>query len=791
MTDPAELETLFHRALALPDTTARTAFLNSLRATDSALAEEVASLIEAHEACDAFLEESAVAEAAALIPERLGSSLVGSTIGAWRIDSLIDSGGMGSVFRATRIGKEFTQTGALKLVRVGFETEELIQRFARERRLLASMEHPRIARLLDGGTSDEGLPWLVMEYVDGLPVDAWADHHRLTVAARLELFEQLADAVAYLHQNLITHRDLKCANVLVDVSGHLRVLDFGIASLLDGSGSTTVTSDRRLSFATAAPEQVCGGAISTATDVYALGMVLHQLLVGEAPYTLSQDMTAGEREAMICERVPPRASERLMTSPRRDAIAGSRRTSARQLAADMRGDLDTILATCLQKEPSRRYASVAELRADLARYRDNRPIVARADTTAYRTRKFIRRHWRGLAATAATMSALTLGLALAVLQAEEARVQRDRALAMNRFMQDVLTEADPYEAGTDRTVREALTIASARLDGAFPDQPYLEAALRQSVGGVQLSLLDLEAAERNLLRALALLDGAVPADDETALRARAYLAWLEMERENYAASIAAYQAVIDRLSAQHSVEFRAMLHNDLGVVLNDSERFEEAAIHLQRALQLAPDAPTRVSTLINLGLAADGIGQLEEAASYYREAIAMLRARGEAGRVADLAHALNNYGNVLSQQGDDAEALRYYLESLDVRRHVFGLRSAATGSQQLNIGRLLLDMNRPQAALPHLEEALAILPVFRDEDSIYMRVTRASHARAVDLTTDSAEERRVAIATLAEVARAFEANDDQRSSRFAVQTSRWLREAQQRIAAGHPAPPDR
>lgn len=775
--DPDRLEALFSEALSLDEPRERSAFVECETRDSPEMRRELQALLAAHDDAGDFLETPATAEAAALVPALLGSNLIGSSIDSWRIDSLIHSGGMGSVFRATRIEEDFTQSGALKLVKVGFETPELVERFSQERQLLARVEHPNIARLLDGGTTAEGLPWLSMEFIDGLAIDAYADHHRLGLKGRLELFDQLADAIAYLHQSLITHRDIKASNVLVDNNGHVRVLDFGIASLLnDAAAVAEATTDRRLSLSTAAPEQLRGGAISTSTDVYALGVLLYRLLCGEPPYRIDANQSAAEIEHLICDKEPPRASVALERSADAEELALARGLSLRRLITELRGDLDIVLAKALEKEPGRRYRSVAELRVDLENCRQNRPVLAQPSSAMYRSRKFLRRHWRGLGATAAFVLALATGLGLALWQAEEARRQRDRAQAMNGFMQEVLAQADPYTATEDKTVRDVLAEASELLDQRFFGQPLLEASIRQAVGGVQLTLLELDAGEANLLRARELLQTDTVRDDELLLRTEAHLAWVDFERENLAASVAAYESVIARFSTDQSAEFRAMVRNDFGLVLGESGRYAESIEQQKIAMRLDPESIDRIATLINMGFAYDGLGELEKAKQSYQEAIDRLRDMGEAGINADLAHVLNNYGNVLSQHGKDENALPYYLESLDVRYRVYGGETDSVAVQHLNVGRLLLDMQRPEEAREHLATASRIFPRYREADSIYVRIARASHARAVLLAHADNEAQQAALATLAEVSAALRADAGSRESRFVEQVTQWWEE---------------
>ncbi len=780
--DHEQLARLFHQALALTNDAERQQFIQSQTESQPELRAELASLLAAHEASEGFLEEPAVAEAANLIPQFLGSRLVGQSIGAWRLDSLIDSGGMGSVFRATRIEQDFTQPGALKLVRLDFQSSELLQHFSRERQLLASVEHPHIARLLDGGTTSEGLPWLAMEYVDGLPLDVYADHHCLSLSQRLDLFDQLGDAIAHLHQRLIIHRDIKFSNVLVDSNGHVRVLDFGIANLLgETAASHEDEGGRRLSVASAAPEQLLGQPASTATDIYALGVMLYRLLVGAPPYRIEGAMSEAEIERVICEQVPPLASAQVRSSEDPGAVVQQRRSTRRQLHRALSGDLDLILAKTLHKDPAQRYGSVAELRADLQRYRQYRPILARPDSRFYRSQKFVRRHWRGLVATSLVMVALAVGLTAALWQADKARHQRDRAEAINSFMQDLLGEADPYTADENRTVRDVLGDASAQLDERFADKPLLEAAIRQSVGSVQLSLMDLDGGEINLLRARELLEAATPNDIELRTRVEADLAWLAYEREDYAGSVAAYEALLDELGNSPLTELRALIHNDIGVALAALERWEDMIQHQHEAMRLDPESPERVATLGNLGRAYDGLGQLEDAKKYYLEAISMLRGQGQRGVTAYLAHALNNYGNILYQQGNSEEALDYYRQSLGVRNQVYGVDSDSAARQHLNIGRLLLTMDRPTDAQPHLERSTELILRYREPDSMFVLVSRASLARAVALNNPSPEKFAAARDTLGEVLEALRSSEQLRVSRYVEQTEQWFNEAQSAI----------
>ncbi|GAB5413923.1 MAG: hypothetical protein Cons2KO_15260 [Congregibacter sp.] len=647
--------------------------------------------------------------------------LIGSSIGDWRLESLVESRAQSRVYLATREDKGFTQTSALRLLRHAHAGAAETDRFARLRSLLAGTEHPNIARFLDGGTSLRGRLWFATEFVVGEPVDTYARRHTLPLDRRLDLFVQICDAVAYLHGRLLVHGELAPGSVLVDARGHVRVLELG--------GQSDAPGDSRF----LPPEWEPGQPPRMSWDVYALGALL----------------------ALLC---------RADTAP-----AAQRR----------RNDLDRIIEKARRALPAERYTSVAELRADISRFRSHQPILARAQTPAYRSAKFLRRHWLGFSATLVTGLALFIGLGVAIWQADRAILERDRAEAMNRFMQEVLAEADPYSADLNRSVREALVEASALLDERFAQQPELEMALRQTVGGIQVKLRDLEQGEENLNRAIALAESGFPADNEIRLRAIADIAWAHYERDEFAEAIAQYESILALLNDTHPRDLRRTVHNDLGVALNRSGQYEAAITQLEASLDyVGDDAAERAAVLINMGYAYAYLEQPKLAEANYLEAFELLDTLGPSGKTAAYAYALNNYGRVLAGMQREDEALDFYKKSLSVRRDVFGERSDAVGAQMLNTGRLLLDMQRPTEALPYLDDALAILAMHRESDSFYMAIARASQARALLLVSEDKGRREDAIKTLEDVILWLQANRSSRVERFLAQFQEWRDQAQ-------------
>ncbi|HKD53230.1 MAG TPA: serine/threonine-protein kinase, partial [Steroidobacteraceae bacterium] len=365
-------------------------------------------------------------EVVASLPEAEWT-LVGRQFGPYRVSSLLGHGGMGSVWLAERIDGLLERRVALKLVPPALTGLGFAERLARERAILASLDHPNIARLLDAGLSEDGQPYLALEYIPGMPFVSYCDQHRLSVPERLKLFRQVLKAVQYAHAHLVIHRDLKPANILVTEESRVCLLDFGIAKLLreNVANETELTRllGRALSPKYAAPEQVAGAPITIATDIYALGVMLHELLTGDLPYRLSRTSPGALEEAILAAEVVPPSRVALT-----QAAAGARAATQRSLARTLRGDLDTIVAKAVRKSPGERYATVDALDEDIARWLRGEPVLARRQSVAYRVVKFARRNWLGLGVGAAFLLAIVAGLAAATYEARVAMVERDAAL---------------------------------------------------------------------------------------------------------------------------------------------------------------------------------------------------------------------------------------------------------------------------------------------------------------------------------------------------------------------------
>ena len=434
--------------------------LDRLCGGDAALRGEIERVLASDHRAGQFMEKPALAPAGRIIPQVVKGNLLGRRIGPYEILSEIGRGGMGTVYLASRADDQFRKLVAIKVVNPNQEAEAMVARFRRERQILANLEHPNIAQLLDGGTAPDGSPYLVMEYVGGMPIDEYCDSRQLSIAGRLRLFRTVCCAVHYAHQNLIVHRDLKPTNILVKADGTIKLLDFGIAKLLnpDPAGTPlekTATAMRIMTPEYASPEQTRGDAITTATDIYTLGVVLYELLSGHRPYRSLPEILsdrAPEKPSVAVNRVEQAKGdgEPFSRTPRR--VAAERGAKPAALRRKLTGDLDAITLKALRKSPALRYGSAERLADDVQKHLDGLPVAARGDKPAYRLSKFLHRHTIAVAVLALTFALLAATAWMAASQVAAARAgqQRvERELEKTRRELDQLRRkiAGPTESG--------------------------------------------------------------------------------------------------------------------------------------------------------------------------------------------------------------------------------------------------------------------------------------------------------------------------------------------------------
>ncbi|MFN0107448.1 MAG: serine/threonine protein kinase [Blastocatellia bacterium] len=412
--------------------------LTAACAGDDGLRAEVEKLLRGHEQASGFIEEPAVAKAAQILQISVEDALIGQQIGPYKVLREIGHGGMGQVYLAVRADDEYKKRVALKIIKRGMDTQEIIRRFRNERQILAGLDHPNIGKLLDGGTTEDGLPYFAMEYVAGKPITDYCDDRKLSTIERLKLFRHVCAAIQFAHQNLVVHRDIKPSNILVTEDGTPKLLDFGIAKVLNPelSGQTidpTATALRLMTPEYASPEQVRGETITTASDVYSLGVVLYELLTGHRPYRVKSRLPH-EILRIVCEEEPEKPStavSRTEEGTSRDgskpitltpeSVSRTREGEPNKLRQKLRGDVDNIVLMAMRKEPQRRYTTVNQFSEDLRRYIDGLPVVASKDTVSYRAQKFVKRNRSAVVAAALIFLSLFGGIAVAWWQARIAQ----------------------------------------------------------------------------------------------------------------------------------------------------------------------------------------------------------------------------------------------------------------------------------------------------------------------------------------------------------------------------------
>ncbi|MEM1056785.1 MAG: serine/threonine-protein kinase [Bacteroidota bacterium] len=642
---------------------------------------------------------------------------LGSTVGPWRLAEVVGEGGMGIVYRAERADGLYEREVALKRLRPGPDTAGLAARLRSEQQILARLEHPGIARLYDGGVTSDGLPYLAMELVDGAPITAFADTHALSTRDRVRLAARVAEAVAYAHQRLVVHRDLKPSNILVEhraedgrqgndspsspipqaSSPRVKLLDFGIAKLLDPDAADLLTrTQAALTPAYAAPEQVTGGEITTATDVYALGVLLYELLAGRRPYDLS-DSTAAEAERLITEAVPPPPS----------SAAPAERVRM------LRGDLDTVVLKALEKEPARRYPTAQALADDLHRWLGGLAVEARPATAGYRMGRFVRRHRVLAGAAAAVLVAVVGGAGAALWQAQQARAEAAKAGAMQDFLVGMLQAANPEEGdGRDVRVADLLDDAAARLDTAFAEQPETRATAHQYLGSTyyELGLLDESLVQHR--RALSLYEELQGAQGPSTAIAQSYVATALRELAEYDAADSLYTlALANHVRRWGERDLRtAEVLAEIGTLryyTGDSDGSADAherVLAIEEAI-LAPDDPELVLTLGNLAVARTGQDRDEEAMALFERQIALLRTMDEP---VTLANALSNLGTIYFFLDREEDAADVQAESVALFREVLGNEHPSTAFGLSNLGSTLTSLGRADEAEPLLRESVEI-----------------------------------------------------------------------------------
>ncbi len=683
----ARIETVLDAVLEAPPGD-RVALLDRLTAGDPETRAEVESLLQAAERSGGILDATAEAWAAPYIAEGTGpggEDTPGQVVGRYRLLEQIGAGGMGTVWLAARADGQFEQQVALKLIKRGMDSEEVQNRFLRERQILARLEHPGIAHLLDGGVSEDGRPWFAMEFVPGSPITAYCDHNRLTVAARLRLFVQVCRAVGYAHRNLIVHRDLKPSNVMVTPAGEIKLLDFGIAKLLDpdvpeatrGAGSGLMTPEY------ASPEQVTGEAITTASDGYQLGILLYELLAGRRPYGISGSSTR-EIERAVCHSVPTQPSAAVTRPgrlPQRDGsvtrvepeeVGARRGITPERLRQALRGDLDDIAMRALQKDPALRYPSAEALAEDLERHLDHLPLRFGRAGWATRTVKFVRRYRTRVMAAAFVLVAGVGGAAtyLVRIQAERNRATREAAkaaqtnLLLHRFFQGWTPQSDRRQV----SATEVLQDAGRRAEAELGSDPETLATILSNLGDLYAALGETGPADSLLRRAL---------------------------------------AIQERLATEPTLDLAATLARMGQLQATVAPRFGSPEPALRRALilyqqLLPPDRPEVLTTQLALARALWTEDRLAESEALLRDALSHVPSQDDL-LSAEIAEGLGYALFLQARSGEAAEILRSAMER---QRRILGTLHRLTLRTTRELSSALRDNGQLEEAEALAREAM-------------------------------------------------------------------------------------
>ncbi len=674
-----EVDHLFDQALDLAEEE-RVPFLEDACAGDTLLLDTLSRLLEASSRAAGVLSgPGSELLQAAFVPRGSRPSWPnprpGAVVGRYRLIREIGRGGMANVYEAERTDGVLGRRVAVKLLR-GVDSEDVTQRFGAERRILSSLAHPNIARLLDGGATEAGRPYFVMELVRGEPVTRWADRRRLGIPERLRLFVQVLDAVQYAHSRLVVHRDIKPSNVFVSDDGRVHLLDFGIAKLLDdGEDRAPLTrpATRWMTPEYASPEQILAQPITTATDVHALGVLLYELLAGRRPFG-SDGEGAFELERAICEDppAPPSSAATLHlqapvdgggTVPSPEAVAAARGTLPPRLRRALAGDLDAVVGKALRKQPEERYRSAQEMADDLMRFLSGFPVRAREGLRMYRARKFVRRHWLAVTATAALMVVLAASAAILTrLQAETARQRNLASAAAARaeteaenaglvidFLADVFRSGDPSQAPNDTlTARGLVEWGAQRVDSEFTDRPAVQARLLLVLGEAYENLGLPEEGAQLMQKALVLRRRLFGEESEETAEALLQLAELQHAAREISLAIPLYEEALHVRRSLSSGDGRALapILSGLGLALAQQERTDSAELLLREAVAILSPYPVdeaSISASLDLAQVLRFAGKLEEAASLYEEGIPEVS--GASGSQCDVA------GQVLEQPG--------------------------------------------------------------------------------------------------------------------------------------------
>ncbi len=709
--DWRELQSIFQQAVALPQED-RKEFLDRVCDGNLDLRNEIEALLIADQS------QESVDSPLKLDMANLDSKLVGSVIDDWKIIRQIGVGGMGTVFLAHRHTTDFQQSAALKLVKKGMDSEAVVQRFQQERKILASLNHKNIAKLLDGGMTQDGRPYFVMEHVDGLPITQYCDQHRLNISQRLNLFRAVCSAVHHAHKNLIVHRDLKPSNIIVTGSGDLKLLDFGIAKLLDDSENQqfTRTGMQLHTPAYASPEQLINDPITTASDIYALGILFYELLTGRRPFEIKRSEQEFRELVLTGQPVKPSDAVTEIVSitnktQTAETISQCRSTRVQGLKRTLAGDLDTICMMAMHREADRRYTSASEFASDIQRHLDGLPVSARPDSRIYRLNKFIKRNKASV--SIASLAVLSIIL-ITIFYTSQLKLQRDIAIKERqkseevvRFVTGLFEYSKPSRRlGKDISAKDLLDEGANRIQFELVDQPLVQQTLKQVLGEVYYKLGQEQKALDLLTDALAKQRELLGENHLDVATTKLVLALVHQDRGNYD-----FAAELLSQALQTKKKLLGELHFDVAEVLSVFAYMEQmrggypqAETYFKKGLDISEQLSNGDNVYLakltkQLGGFYRYLDRNSEAEPLLRKALAMQVRIYQGGPHPDINSTKRELAALLRSTGEYQESKRLYLEVIESRTKILGPDHPELGNTWNSYSLLLTRMDDYEGAL--------------------------------------------------------------------------------------------
>ncbi|QQS35953.1 MAG: serine/threonine protein kinase [Ignavibacteriales bacterium] len=709
----SDLKTIFYKAYELNESE-REAFIDK-NCSDPEIKKEVLSLLSAHDKSEKFMESTHLLNQS----EKENSAFfIGKYFGRYKVEKLIAKGGMGLVFLGVR-DDEVKQNAAVKIINPGVASGTVIKRFQNERQTLANLNHPNISRLLDGGITDDGIQFLVMEYIEGIPIDEYCDKKKLNTKERLVLFLKVAAAVRYAHQNLVVHRDLKPNNILITENGEPKLLDFGIAKILSpGEESDTLTHKGmwNLTPEYASPEQIKGESITTSSDVYSLGIILYKLLTGHNPYRIKsvfhQDIsriitqTEPVKPSEVIYQTIEKISDEETTRITPDTISVTREGSVDKLHKKLKGDLDNIVSMAIRKEVERRYSSIEHFAEDVERFLNDKPVKAHEDSWAYRTKKFIKRNKAAVIPAAIIFIIINLGLAgilwqghLAAKERDTAKLEAEKSNRIKSFLLDMISAPDPRKEGKEVKVIDVINKASGKLQFELSRHPQIEAEIRTMLGNTYQNLGIYNSAESEMNKALEInkkLFGGKSKETAMSLKNLGLVYHYEGDYEKTEQFYNASLEMLKEIEETPSFE-RALVLDAIGSLMTDKGDYEKAEVITKQALTISesikgPEDPDVAQIKNNLATSLNYLDKLDEADSLYREALRVFRKHYGNYHI-QVSRVINNLAFISIFKKEHDKAIPLLEEALNIKIKVLGedhpdliLAYSNVGSTYHNIG---------------------------------------------------------------------------------------------------------